>query len=353
MTHKKDIRKLLRPNIAALTPYSTARDEFQGVAEIFIDANESAYENGFNRYPDPRQKKLKSAIAVVENLDVRNLFLGNGSDEAIDILFRVFCVPGVHNAVSISPSYGMYEVAADINDVELRKVPLREDFTLNTEALLSSIDRHTRLIFLCSPNNPSGNTFPREDILRIASLIEGLVVVDEAYIHYSDSDSLVEELDIHNNIVVLRTLSKARGMAGLRVGMAIADPEVVEVMSMVKYPYNISQATMEEALRHLDEISVRETDRQIEETRKERERLRPILESLACVEKVYPSEANFLLVKVDDANALYDRLASKGIIVRNRNKVEGCHRCLRITIGLPEENERLIDEIKKYQEEKK
>lgn len=349
----KNIRKLLRPNIAALTPYSTARDEYQGVAEIFIDANESAYENGFNRYPDPRQKKLKAAIARAEGLDPANLFLGNGSDEAIDILFRVFCVPGVHNAVSISPSYGMYEVAADINDVELRKVALREDFSLDTDALLSEIDRHTRLVFLCSPNNPSGNTFRREDILKIASLIEGIVVVDEAYIHYSEMPSLVEEICSHNNIVVLRTLSKARAMAGLRVGMAIADPEIVEVMSMVKYPYNISQATIEEALRHLNDDAVKETGRQIKVTIDERERMRPRLEELSCVEKVFPSAANFLLVKVDDADALYDRLASKGIIVRNRNKVEGCRNCLRITIGLPEENDRVIDEIKAYQEEKK
>ena len=345
---KKDIKKLLRPNIAALTPYSTARDEFQGSAEVYLDANESAYDNGFNRYPDPRQKVLKKAIAQAENIKEECLFLGNGSDEAIDVLLRVFCNPGVDNVVSISPSYGMYEVAAATNDVELRKVRLREDFSLDAKALLAAVDEKTKIVFLCSPNNPSGNLLNEEDILRIAQAMDGIVVVDEAYIHYSDHPGFADRIESQNNIVVLRTLSKARAMAGLRVGMAIADPEIVEVMSMVKYPYNLSQATINEALRHLDTPSLTRTKEEISTTIKERARMAESLPELACVKKVYPSDANFLLVKVDNADALYDYLASKGIIVRNRNRVPGCEGTLRITIGRPEENNRVLEEIRNY-----
>lgn len=347
----KNIRSLLRPNIAVLTPYSTARDDFKGVAEVFLDANESAYDNGFNRYPDPRQSRLKKAVAEAENLKVENLFLGNGSDEAIDILLRVFCTPGVHNAIAISPSYGMYEVAAAINDVELRKVALREDFSLDGENLIGAADENTRIVFLCSPNNPTGNTIPEAEILKIADAINGIVVIDEAYIHYSASESLVGKIVTYNNIVILRTLSKARGMAGLRVGMAIAVPEIINVMSMVKYPYNISEATMMQAMKLLEKECVEETRRQIEVTVAERSRLAAELENCECVKKIYPSDANFILVKVDDADRVYEYLADHGIIVRNRNRVAGCAGCLRITIGLPTENDRVIETIKSYEKE--
>ena len=349
MRTMKDIRKLLRPNIAALTPYSTARDEFNGVAEIYLDANESAYPSGFNRYPDPRQRMLKEAIARVECISTDNLFLGNGSDEAIDIILRVFCTPGLHNALAISPSYGMYEVAAAINDVELRKVSLRDDFSLGVDALLAAADGNTRVVFLCSPNNPTGNSIPLADITRIASLLDAIIVVDEAYIHYSPYESLVGKISRHNNIVILRTLSKACGMAGLRVGIAVAVPFIIDVMSMVKYPYNLSQATINEALKLLEDDNVEKVRRQVSENISERERLGKALTELRSVVKVYPSDANFLLVKVDDADALYDYLAARGIIVRNRNRVPGCVGCLRITIGLPEENDRILKTIMEYE----
>ena len=348
---KKDISGLLRPNISALTPYSTARDEFEGIAQVYLDANESAYSTGYNRYPDPRQRVLKEAIARAENVKVENLFLGNGSDEAIDILLRVFCSPGVHNAVAMRPSYGMYEVAAAINDVELRKVALEEDFSLDIEKLMATADRNTRLVFLCSPNNPTGKSIPAEDIIAIASSLDAIVVVDEAYIHYSPYKTMVSEIDRYNNIVVLRTLSKARGMAGLRVGMAIGDPFIIDVMSMVKYPYNLSQATINEALRFLDEDNQAKAERQIAETVAERERVAQSLAQLGLIKKVYPSDANFLLVKVDDPDGLYDYLAERSIIVRNRNRVAGCAGCLRITIGLPEENDRLVKTITNYEKE--
>ena len=348
---QKDIRKLLRPNIAALTPYSTARDEFKGVAEVYLDANESAYPSGFNRYPDPRQRALKEAIARAEGLLPDHLFLGNGSDEAIDVILRVFCTPGVHNAVSINPSYGMYEVAAAINDVELRKVSLSEDFTLDAATLIAAADSNTRVVFLCSPNNPTGNTIPADDIIRIASELDAIVVVDEAYIHYSPHESMVSKISVYNNIVVLRTLSKARGMAGLRVGMAIATPQIIEVMSMVKYPYNLSQATMDEAMKRLDDASVSEIKMQIAENIAERSRLSESLAELRSVEKIYPSDANFLLVKVDDADTLYGYLAARGIIVRNRTHVTGCSGCLRITVGTPKENDQLLKTIREYEEE--
>lgn len=348
---KKDLRTLLRPNIAALTPYSTARDEFAGVAQVYLDANESAYPTGFNRYPDPRQKKLKVAISKAEDIAVESLFLGNGSDEAIDILLRVFCIPGKSNALAMSPSYGMYEVAAAINDVELRKVSLKEDFSLDVTELVAKADEDTRIVFLCSPNNPTGKSIPNEDIIAVADALDAIVVVDEAYIHYSPYPSLVPEIEGHNNIVVLRTLSKARGMAGLRVGMAIADPLVVEVMSMVKYPYNLSQATINEAMKLLVTENLEKVRKQVAETIAERERMTEELKNFSSIQRIYPSDANFLLAKVNDADGMYNYLISKGIIVRNRNKVHGCAGCLRITIGLPEENERVLKTIEEYEKE--
>lgn len=348
---RKNVSKLLRPNIAALTPYSTARDEFAGEAQVFLDANESAYPTGFNRYPDPRQRVLKQAISKAEDVATENLFLGNGSDEAIDILLRVFCTPGVHNALAMSPSYGMYEVAAAINDVELRKVSLREDFSLDVTDLLAVADDNTRLVFLCSPNNPTGKSIPTADIIAIASALDAIVVVDEAYIHYSPYASMAEDIGNYNNIVVLRTLSKARGMAGLRVGMAIADPYIIDVMSKVKYPYNLSQSTINEAMKLLDEENMAKVKTQIAETVAERERMAKALLQLRSVRRVYPSDANFLLVEVDDADAMYDYLAAHGIIVRNRTRVPGCAGCLRITVGLPEENDRVLKTIDEYEKE--
>lgn len=348
----KRIIDLVRPNIARLAPYSTARDEFKGEAQIFLDANECAYNNGYNRYPDPRQSLLKQRICEIENIDPSMLFLGNGSDEAIDLMFRIFCEPARHKAVAMEPSYGMYQVCADINDVKMTPVALEQDFSLDIQKVLEATDDDTRLVFLCSPNNPTGKSIPMDDIARIAANVTGIVVVDEAYIHYSSSQSAVSLLAMHPNIVVLRTMSKARGMAGLRIGMAIAHPEVIALMSNVKYPYNISQASIDTALCMLTDEAVNNTQTQIAEAVKERGRLARSLEQSHCVQKVYPSDANFLLVKVDDADELYRFLSERcGIIVRNRTRVPGCKGCLRITVGTPEENTNLLNALNGYEKE--
>ena len=305
----KNIESLIRPNIAALCPYSTARDEYQGNIGIFLDANESPYENGWNRYPDPHQKQLKSIISGIRGVPADNIFLGNGSDEAIDLIFRIFCIPGKDKALAISPSYGMYEVCAATNDVALEKVPLRKDFSLDTEALMDKAGANVKVIFLCSPNNPSGNAFPKEQLLEIAGRFDGIVVVDEAYIDYSSIPSIVPEAtsDAYGNIVVLQTMSKARGMAALRLGMAFSSERIISLMSMVKYPYNISKATQEIAAGLLK----RDFSKQIKQTIAERERIAKALEGLDCVRKVWPSEANFLLVEVDDADKRYEQLIAK------------------------------------------
>ena len=338
------ITPLVRPNIAALAPYSTARDEYDGPIGIFLDANESPYENGYNRYPDPHQAALKARIAPIKGIPVENLFLGNGSDEAIDLVFRIFCEPGKDNAVIMSPSYGMYGVAAAINDVAVRNVPLDEDFNLDTEALLGACDARTKVIFLCSPNNPSGNAFPKKQLLEICDRFPGVVVVDEAYADFSAKGSLAKDATQRENLIVLQTLSKARAMAGLRIGMAISSTEVIRLMSMVKYPYNLSRAAMEKAFQFID----KPIDKEVLTIVNERKELAGILPRYPFVRKVFPSDANFLLVRVDDANGLYDYLLGKGIIVRNRSRVPGCAGCLRVTVGLPEENEALLNALDSY-----
>lgn len=341
----KDINKYVRECIARLTPYSTARDEYQGELGIFLDANESPYENGYNRYPDPHQKALKGQIAVIKGVGAENIFIGNGSDEAIDVLLRVFCEPRVDNVVSIAPSYGMYKVAAAINDVEIREVQLGEEFSLPVEELLSAVDEHTKMIFLCSPNNPTANSFPREKMMQVVEQFDGIVVVDEAYIDFAEASSLKNEIAEHPNLVVLQTMSKAWAMAGLRVGLALATQRVVELMSEVKYPYNINVATM--AI--VEELLRQPIDDKVTEIKQQREMVKEALRGSAVVKKIYPSDANFLLVEVADADAMYDFLISRGIIVRNRNRVKGCEGCLRLTIGKPEENEALLKSISEYE----
>lgn len=341
----KDIESLIRPNIARLCPYSTARDEYKGPLGIFLDANESPYDNGFNRYPDPHQAELKKLIGGIKGIEPSRIFLGNGSDEAIDLIFRVFCVPSVDNVVAISPSYGMYEVAAEINDIEVRKVQLDEDFGLDVEALLAASDEHTKALFVCSPNNPSGNAFSNETIIDLAERFRGIVLLDEAYIDFCSIPSMIAKLSQCPNLVILQTMSKARAMAGLRLGMAFASERIISLMSMVKYPYNINQSTQQTVARLLREP----IDTQVAEVLGQRAAVAAKLETMPFVRKVYPSEANFLLVKVDDADALYDHLIASGIIVRNRNRVRGCSGCLRITIGTPEENDKLINELGKYE----
>jgi len=342
----KEVEALVRPNIRSLCPYSTARDEYQGSIGVFLDANESPYPTGYNRYPDPHQKALKARLSEIKDLPVENIFLGNGSDEAIDLVFRVFCNPGVDNVVAIAPSYGMYAVAAATNDIEVRPFMLGEDFSLDSDALLASCDGNTKAIFLCSPNNPSGNAFPASQLLDIIARFPGMVVVDEAYVDFSSEPSLRNYVRETANLIVLQTLSKAWGMAGLRLGLAFADEYVIRLMSMVKYPYNINQLAQETVLSVLaDPI-----DDKVAEIISERGKVAEYVEGLSCVAKVYPSDANFILVKVDDADRMYGHLLADGIIVRNRNKVAGCAGCLRITIGLPEENVKLIESLKDYEE---
>lgn len=341
----KDISKLVRENILKLTPYSTARDDFKGKADTWLDANESPYPSGWNRYPDPRQEVLKARISEIKEIPVGNIFLGNGSDETIDLIYRIFCNPGKDNVVAIAPTYGMYSVAAAINDVEYRPVQLGEEFAFNGEELLEAADANTKAIFICSPNNPSGNAFDPEDILTVARKFDGMVVVDEAYIDFGYETSMSEYIAECSNIIVLQTLSKAHGMAALRIGMAFADEAVVKLMNNVKYPYNISLAAQKEALELLD----KDIEPELAEIRRERSRMLQNLMWYNCVEKVYPSQGNFVLARVCDPDAIYDWLVKDGIIVRNRSRVKGCEGCLRITVGLVDENDRLFKSLGEYE----
>ena len=333
-----DIYALARPNIRNLAPYSTARDECQVKIGAFLDANENPFTNEYNRYPDPRQAELKSLISRIKGIPVKNMFIGNGSDEAIDLCFRVFCEPGVDNAVSIAPTYGMYKVAADINNVQMRQVPLGEGFSLPVEELLGACDDNTKLMFVCSPNNPTGNAFPVDQILKLAEAFDGMLVVDEAYIDFSSQPSLTGYLAEFPNLIVLQTLSKAYGMAALRLGLAFADQRTMAMFANVKYPYNVSLASMEKATSLLR----RDVSQEVALLNTERVRLAEALADLPRVRKVWPSDANFLLVEVDDARGLYDELLDAQVIVRDRSKVLGCAGCLRISVGTPQENDKVI-----------
>lgn len=335
----RSLDTLVRANIRALEPYSTARDEYSGGdIEVWLDANENPYDNGVNRYPDPHQRLLKALISEIKGVPASQIFIGNGSDEAIDLAFRVFCEPGRDNAVSIAPTYGMYKVAAATNDVEIREVQLGEGYSLPVDALLAAADQHTKLLWLCSPNNPTGNAFPRSDIERLLGQFDGIVVLDEAYIDFADDEGFLPTLSQYPNLIILQTLSKAWGMAGLRLGLAFASEEIIGYFSRVKYPYNINcltQAAVAERLR-------RDISSQVAEIKSQREAMIRGLEHYPAIEKVYPTQANFVLVRTPDPDGLYDLLVSRGVIVRNRNRVKGCEGCLRITIGTPEENRRLL-----------
>ena len=333
-----DIYSLARPNIRNLAPYSTARDECQVKIGSFLDANENPFANGYNRYPDPRQAELKSLISRIKGIPVMNMFVGNGSDEAIDLCFRIFCEPAVDNAVSIAPTYGMYRVAADINNVQMREVPLGEGFSLPVEALLEACDANTKLMFVCSPNNPTGNAFPVSEILELAEAFDGMLVVDEAYIDFSSERSLTEYLAEYPNLIVLQTLSKAYGMAALRLGLAFGDKRTMSMFANVKYPYNISLSSMEKAMGLL----VRDVKAEVEVIKAERSRMAEALAALPRVRKVWPSDANFLLVEVDEARGMYDELLAAQVIVRDRSKVLACAGCLRITVGTPAENDKVL-----------
>jgi histidinol-phosphate aminotransferase len=345
-----NINNILRENIKRLVPYSSARDEYQGEASVFLDANENAFgsplDQQFNRYPDPLQYGLKKRITEIKGVPPRNIFVGNGSDEAIDILFRSFCNPGIDNVILVPPTYGMYEVSANINDIEARKVNLTEDYQLNLEGIAEAIDKNTKLIFICSPNNPTGNSINRDDIQTLLTNFNGIVVVDEAYINFSRQKSFIQELTECANLVVMQTLSKAWGLAGLRVGMAFASEEIIEVMNKVKPPYNVNESSQQLALAALANVS--QVNEWIKETLAQRDRLVLQLKDFDFVVDIYPSDANFILVKTTNANGIYDFLVKQGIIVRNRSKVELCEGCLRITIGTPEENTILLDTLQNF-----
>lgn len=343
-----NIKELFRKNIRDLAPYSTARDEYQGGdLGVFLDANENPYDSGYNRYPDPHQKRLKARISQIKGISAERIFIGNGSDEAIDLMFRVFCEPGRDNAVSIAPTYGMYKVAAAINDVEMREVQLEKDFSLDEEKLFAAVDTDTKLLFLCSPNNPTGNCLPKAVIEDIVRRFGGVVVLDEAYIDFADQAGFLGRLGEFPNLVILQTLSKAWGMAGLRLGMAFADPVIIETMSRVKYPYNINGITQNIVLERL-ESSV---DALLAEIKSERGRVAEALSATPLIREIYPSDANFVLVRVDEPRKIYELLISEGIIVRDRSRIDGCRGCLRITIGTPAENDRLISTLEKASEE--
>lgn len=336
---------LVRSNIRRLTPYSTARDEYKGKLGLFLDANENPFSNGYNRYPDPRQLSLKSLLAEIKGIASDKIFIGNGSDEAIDLCIRIFCEPRIDNIVTIRPTYGMYSVSAAINDVEVREVPLGRDFSLSADAMMAACDNNTKLMFVCSPNNPTGNSMPVEQLRWLLEYFNGVVVVDEAYVDFSSQPSMLTLLDEYSNLIVLHTMSKAYGLAALRLGLAFAHPSIIELFSNVKYPYNINLAGMERAA----ELLERNVADEIALIKEERSRVKQQLSQMECVEKVYPSDANFLLVKVADAKAMYDALIQEQIIVRDRSHVPGCEGCLRITIGTPQENDRLLEIMKQKQ----
>lgn len=340
----KDLKDLVRTNIWELEPYSSARDEFHGSASVFLDANENPYNEPYNRYPDPLQWELKDRIAYLKEVDRDSIFLGNGSDEAIDLIIRAFCEPGLDTVISIAPSYGMYEVAANINKVSFVKVPLDSSFDLNPDSLLDYVDEWTKMIFLCSPNNPTGNNLNRNAIYKILKSFHGIVVLDEAYIDFSDEPSFLLELKNYPNLIVLQTLSKAWGAAGLRLGMAFASPEIIAILNKIKYPYNVNMLTQMQALEILN--NEREMLFQLRQIKNERIRLWDALKEIPKVHTIYPSDANFFLVGVTRVNFVYQKLVKSGIIVRNRDHIRMCAGCLRITVGTPEENDALIEALK-------
>ncbi len=335
--------KQVRPNIWQLEPYSCARSEFDGNASVYLDANENPYNAPYNRYPDPLQGEVKKEISKIKGIPTKNIFLGNGSDEAIDLLYRIFCEPKEDNAVAITPTYGMYKVCADVNDVEYRSVPLDENFQMSADKLLKKTDENTRLIWLCSPNNPTGNLLNEKEIEKVLKNFDGIVVIDEAYIDFANGAIWTKRLSEFPNLIILQTLSKAWGCAGLRLGIAFASEAIIKLFNKVKYPYNINILSQGKALEILQDKELFREHLQI--ILRERDRLIEELPKLAFVKRLYPTDANFILVKMEDANKTYKYLVKKGIITRNRNSVALCGNCIRITIGTPAENSTLLEEL--------
>ncbi|MFV9484501.1 histidinol-phosphate transaminase [Christiangramia sp. ASW11-125] len=344
-----DLNNLVRDNVKNLLPYSSARDEYKtdGEAMIFLDANENPYENGLNRYPDPQQILLKSKISEIKQVSKKQMLLGNGSDEVLDLIFRAFCEPETDNVISLPPTYGMYKVLSEINNVENREVLLTSEFEPDVEAILEAVDANTKLLFLCSPNNPSGNSFNAELVKKLLESFNGLVVIDEAYIDFSDIAGWSQSLDTYPNLIITQTFSKAFGMAGIRLGMLFASKKIIKILNRIKPPYNVNELTQQRALRGLQNYS--EIKKQVIDIKNERERLSKALVQLKYVFKIYPSDANFLLIKVDDADQKYMELIGKGIVVRNRSKQPLCENCLRITVGTALENQNLLKAFKELE----
>ena len=338
-----DIEKIIRPDLIGMAAYSSARDEYAGNASIYLDANENPYNNGVNRYPDPLQTKLKKRIVEIKNVNTDQLFLGNGSDECIDLLFRLFCISGRDQVTAITPSYGMYSVSARINQIKLNESLLNIDFSLNTEQLIKDAEG-SKLLFICSPNNPTGQSFLKEQLIEILTRFNGIVVIDEAYIDFADDESMLTELSNYPNLVICQTFSKAYGMAGIRLGMLFASPEIISWMNKIKPPYNINQLTQTFAFDKLGNLN--QVQNEIDSIKKERSFLLKELAGIQCVEKVYPSDSNFILIKVKNAVDSYNYLKNNGIVVRNRSSQLLCENCLRLTIGTPEENELLLKALR-------
>ena len=341
-----NLEELVRPNILRLKPYSSARDEFKDASSkmVFIDANENPFETGLNRYPDPQQNLVKDELAKIKGVSKSQILLGNGSDEVLDLIFRAFCEPKQDKAIILPPTYGMYQVLANTNDIELVSVPLLDSFEPNVTEILKNQDSNTKLLFLCSPNNPTANSFGKNLVLEFIEKFSGIVVIDEAYIDFSEEESWLSKLENYSNLIVTQTLSKAYGLAGIRLGICYASKEIIEVLNKIKPPYNVNQLTQEAALTGL--LNRDKTLGEVKEIITDRKKLANNLEEISYIEKVYSSDANFLLVKVDDADKRYKELIGKGVVVRNRSNQPLCENCLRITIGTPEENKELIQIMK-------
>ncbi|MFS4481894.1 histidinol-phosphate transaminase [Hyunsoonleella sp. 2307UL5-6] len=341
-----NIQNLIRPTIKALKPYSSARDEFQGNSDdmVFLDANENPFENGVNRYPDPQQRSVKSLLSEIKGIPQKNILLGNGSDEVLDLIYRTFCEPNQDNIITLPPTYGMYSVLANINAIAIKSVELDAGFQPKVDEILNIANSNSKLLFLCSPNNPTGNSFEAKSIEKLIKNFKGIVIIDEAYIDFSNNESWVSRLDEFPNLIVTQTLSKAYGMAGIRLGICYASEEIISVLNRIKPPYNVNELTQQKAILQLKDYDL--TQQQVLSILKEREALITNLQTVSFISKIYPTDANFVLAKVDDATKRYNQLIDKGIVIRNRTTQPGCENCLRFTVGTSEENSLLIDSLK-------